>query len=574
MRLRSLFCIIPIVVTVSSLPLVEREAIAIGEGILATKHNLSVSGPGPIKAVSEVRVCIFCHTPHHASGINPLWDRPEVTTVYNIYSSSTRFAKPGQPTGSSRLCLSCHDGTIAVGALINNTSIAMAGGYTTIPVGWATNLGGPTGGNLTNDHPISFAYTNDLAAKDLQLKPPALISGKLRLDANHNVQCTTCHNPHVDPYGKFLVMDNTKSALCTSCHQVTGWDTSLHATNGTIAVNGCENCHVPHNAKIPQRLMKETPEEQNCLPCHSSLGGATDVDTTFKYAYTHPVKSYFGVHDPVENPLTDQKHVECEDCHNPHMEQSFTAVPPSINGSLNGLTGVAITGEVKTSPTYAAYEYEVCFKCHADNNFSSTTIVRQIHVLNTRFDFAQNNPSYHPVAYANTSADDQSLRLDLGYTKSSIIYCTDCHGSDQSVKAGGGRTGANGPHGSKFKYILLNEYDTGVYPLPYSDSNYALCYRCHDQTRLFNTTSPFLEVSKNLPLHDLHVRQQGVPCYICHDPHGVSQSNGGTPSANAHLINFVTNVSGVTASYNSSSMPKSCTASCHSSNPRFYGPGS
>jgi len=569
MRSPSLIRVILIGLAVMAAPHMEGKAIAIGTGILATKHNLSVSGPGPIKAASEVRVCVFCHIPHHASSVTPLWSRPEVTTIYDIYSSSTRFAKPGQPTGSSRLCLSCHDGTIAVGALYGTANtIALVGGFTTIPPDRPTNLGGPTGKDLTNDHPVSFQYTNDLVNKDHQLRLPSLISNKLKLDIYQNVQCTTCHNPHTDPYGNFLVMDNTNSALCIECHLITGWDSSsVHKTNGAIAANGCENCHVPHNAKIPQRLMKETPEEQNCLPCHSPSGGAKDVQTPLGFFYKHPVRDYFGVHDPTENPLNDQKHVECEDCHNPHMTQSFTAVAPNINGNLNGVTGIAITGEVKV----AQYEYEVCFKCHSDNNFSTTTIVRQINVLNTRFDFSLNNPSFHSVVTGNTNADGQSLRLNLGYSTSSLIYCTDCHGSDQSAKAGG--TGANGPHGSAFRYLLLNQYITDTYPLAYSDGNYALCYRCHDQNMLFSATSPFIEVSKALPLHDLHVRQKGVPCFICHDPHGISRSNGATDKGNAHLINFVTSFS-ITGSYDSSGTPKSCSVSCHSANPRFYGPGS
>jgi DNA-binding MarR family transcriptional regulator len=44
---------------------------------VGTKHNLSVSGPGPIKSTNEQQVCIFCHTPHNASPIQPLWNRPE-----------------------------------------------------------------------------------------------------------------------------------------------------------------------------------------------------------------------------------------------------------------------------------------------------------------------------------------------------------------------------------------------------------------------------------------------------------------------------------------------------------------
>ncbi|NIR43522.1 MAG: cytochrome C, partial [Gemmatimonadetes bacterium] len=81
------------------------------------KHNLSVyrqDGTNPTRSTVEERVCIFCHTPHHASEVTPLWSRFLSVASYTPYNSSTLkvSAAPGQPTGVSRLCLSCHDGTI------------------------------------------------------------------------------------------------------------------------------------------------------------------------------------------------------------------------------------------------------------------------------------------------------------------------------------------------------------------------------------------------------------------------------------------------------------------------------
>lgn len=107
-------------------------ALAAQPGSVAdTPHNLSVSGPGPIRAASEDRVCIFCHTPHGARATAPLWNRNDSTASYLPYDSPTLNADPGQPTGSSKLCLSCHDGTIALGSTATGT-IAMAGGVTTL----------------------------------------------------------------------------------------------------------------------------------------------------------------------------------------------------------------------------------------------------------------------------------------------------------------------------------------------------------------------------------------------------------------------------------------------------------
>ena len=93
-----------------------------------TVHNLSISGPGAVRAISETEVCVFCHTPHGSSGVTPLWNRNSPVGPYTIYQSSSLEAAIGQPTGASKLCLSCHDGTIALGSVLSRPfPIVMAG---------------------------------------------------------------------------------------------------------------------------------------------------------------------------------------------------------------------------------------------------------------------------------------------------------------------------------------------------------------------------------------------------------------------------------------------------------------
>src|SRR4029078_3589800 len=84
-----------------------------GSSVVNSPHNLSATGPGTIRATGEQQVCIFCHTPHNAAPIQPLWNRNVAVNASVPYSPSSLQAKPGQPTGTSKLCLSCHDGTIA-----------------------------------------------------------------------------------------------------------------------------------------------------------------------------------------------------------------------------------------------------------------------------------------------------------------------------------------------------------------------------------------------------------------------------------------------------------------------------
>src|ERR1035437_7603313 len=85
-------------------------AIVNSQSIVNTKHNLSVTGPGTIKATAESEICLFCHTAHNSKPLSPLWNRNDPGSTYTLYGSSTMKALPGQPSGSSILCLSCHDG--------------------------------------------------------------------------------------------------------------------------------------------------------------------------------------------------------------------------------------------------------------------------------------------------------------------------------------------------------------------------------------------------------------------------------------------------------------------------------
>ena len=96
--------------------------------IASTKHNLSVTGTGGVTATSESQICVFCHTPHHAEAIPqaPLWNRQASGATYTPYASTSTDANDiaATPGGSSKLCLSCHDGTIALGSvnILNNQS--------------------------------------------------------------------------------------------------------------------------------------------------------------------------------------------------------------------------------------------------------------------------------------------------------------------------------------------------------------------------------------------------------------------------------------------------------------------
>jgi predicted CXXCH cytochrome family protein len=510
-----------------------------GESVVNSPHNLSVSGPGVVRASTEEQVCIFCHTPHNAAPIQPLWNRNEPMSAYLVYSSNALDAEPGQPTGSSKMCLSCHDGTIALGSVVSrDQEIRMAGGITTLPPG-RSNLGT----DLSDDHPISFRFDTSLVAKDPHLVDPHLLPSELKLDPGRELQCTTCHEPHDNSFGHFLVMPNDTSALCRACHQISTTTVPTH--------EDCRSCHQTHTAPSGPYLLTEETISDSCLSCHDGLHPpAKNIAADLAQLSVHDTDS------PVDPPDPIPGHSTCADCHEPHtMHRGGATVAPNLQLNLGRVSGVSASGAPVDE---ANYEYEVCFKCHADDNAILTPYIsRRITQTNTRLEFAPSAVSFHPVESPGRSTNVPSLKSP--YTESSIIYCSDCHNSTPDTTPGS--SAARGVHGSPYPPLLAERYETADFT-PESSSSYALCYTCHDRTGPDGILS-----DRSFP-HDLHVRQESTPCSVCHDAHGISSAQGNARN-NAHLINFDTTVvfpDPITGriEYESLGMfTGSCTLSCH-----------
>ncbi len=493
--------------------------------ILTTKHNLASSGPGTIKATVEKPICEFCHAPHRPGQSAPRWNRELSEVVYTTYHSSTLKAAVGQPNGASKLCLSCHDGTIALGKLKSEKNI--------VPFTSATMPPGKTrlGVDLSDDHPVSFTYDQNLAARNGQLEFPPLRK-PVKLDKFGQVQCTSCHDPHDNTYGKFLVMDNTASALCVICHRVRGWQLTahrnsnaswnggnpnpwFHSNNKTVSSNGCENCHNPHTAGGREWLLNYNAEEDNCYPCHNGNVASKNIRKEFEKPYRHPIGISRGIHKPNEDPLWTSRHVECDDCHNPHVSNSMPADPPRAPGSLAELSGVTSAG----SPIRPLqFEYELCYRCHADNaGTKAPTVVRWVFEKNLRQLFKPSNASYHPIEAPGKNPNVPSLLVP--YTTSSLLYCTSCHNNDSGTRAGG--NGPNGPHGSTWRPLLEKQVATMDLTME-SPQVYALCYKCHNRNNIL--------ADQSFSKHKKHIVDFQAPCTACHDPHGVVSAS--------HLINF------------------------------------
>ncbi len=529
-----------------------------------TVHNLSISGPGTLRAQTEQQVCIFCHAPHNTSGLKPLWNRSLKSGSYTIYTSSTFDAQPGQPNGSSKLCLSCHDGTIALGFVLSRADkIAMAGSDF-IPAG-LTNLGT----DLSNDHPVSFPYTSSLAASDLQLIDPNTLPPAIRLDATGKMQCTSCHNPHDNSNGDFLVIRDEFGQLCTACHRMNGWRGSSHETTpastagantgewpfDSVAQNACRSCHRPHAAGGAERLLIARQEEENCLRCHNGTVAQTNFSSEITKLRAHDSTKFLDIHDPAESSTPSQDHVVCTDCHNPHAAQPITQTTGyiPIGPTLLGSTGITSGGAPVDN---AQFEYQICFRCHGDTAVRTQNPVQRLaQTSNLRLKFTPNNPSYHPVVTSVTSTD--TVSLDPGWTPGSLIRCTDCHNNDSGPRNNGG--GPDGPHGSIYPFLLERNYVVATSATE-SAVQYAMCYKCHLRSSILSDDS-FKE-------HRMHIVEESTPCSVCHAPHGVSSIVAST-SDHSHLINFDTSAvrpepqTGRLEFRDLGQFAGSCTLTCH-----------
>jgi len=503
------------------------------ESIVNTKHNLSATGPGTVRAISEDEICIFCHTPHRARTTAPLWNRRDSTAPYIPYNSPTLKAQPGQPTGASKLCLSCHDGTIALGELVSEATVKATTGGAFMPPGRSR-----IGADLRDDHPISFDYLSALGRSAGTLTAPGTWDPRVKLDPNSELQCTSCHNPHDNQWGNFLAMSNESALLCRQCHSFPQFSATPHATapsqwNGagpdpwphteyaSVAANSCLNCHVSHHAGGPAELLTSSVEEDVCFVCHNGNVAAFNLQAVFRKISIHPVSRSVGAHKPGESPLDAHGHVECVDCHNPHRAKRGPSFAPAVKDVMRGVTGIDASGGLLPE---ARYEYEVCFKCHADRAENPINVIpRRIASLNVRREFSPSSPSFHPVEIMGVNRDVPSLISPL--TESSLIYCTDCHNNDG---ARADQIGSAGPHGSNYEFILTRQYTTGD-NVSESSQAYALCYGCHSRAGILADQS-FRE-------HDKHVREERAPCSVCHDPHGIDSAEG-NPVNNAHLTNF------------------------------------
>jgi hypothetical protein len=245
-------------------------------GIVGSRHDINAfateGGVGGVAKDSQERVCAFCHTPHHAYTTDmagaenadylPLWSHELTAKTYTGYASDTLQAIVGDPlVGPSRLCMSCHDGVIAVDTHYLNLGVKKDGAQLTgddfagITNPAASGAVGK-GTSLAGDHPIGFDY---IAAQTADQTAGGGLAAGIKVASTN----------------KFLADGAPTSIFIV--------DTLYGVANGPKTIMTCSTCHEVHNKdNVVQKkadgtvmtginyfLYGSQSGSQICLSCHN-----------------------------------------------------------------------------------------------------------------------------------------------------------------------------------------------------------------------------------------------------------------------------------------------------------------
>ncbi|PIS37173.1 MAG: cytochrome C [Nitrospirae bacterium CG08_land_8_20_14_0_20_52_24] len=207
-----------------------------GAGIATSPHDFSAEVWN-----HRAEICRVCHVPHDhgrndaigSEGL--LWNHQLSSATYLMYAEDTHtnfidgVADP-EPTGVSKLCLGCHDGTVAIDEFDNKVGTPQTTFISAYNAGYQIPGIADVGSdkNLSNTHPISIVYDN---VADPNLKPttaPMGLSGTIAdvLDGG-KVQCSSCHdvhdqesvaNTHLLRVAQTVSQGGSASGLCLTCH--------------------------------------------------------------------------------------------------------------------------------------------------------------------------------------------------------------------------------------------------------------------------------------------------------------------------------------------------------------------
>jgi predicted CXXCH cytochrome family protein len=261
--------------------------------IANSKHNMNVVfGPNTIQ---DNQICLPCHSPHarQEEGMEYLWNHEMPNTAYKLYKSTYTGLDE-----ASKMCLSCHDGTVAVDSYFSTLGAQTAGetlhqGTHILGQGDDKNgnstagfvVGGGTG-DLSHDHPVGVAYPGlsptgvwDKATAGRFKDPGQFMTVTSRTGTTLSAVKQSAGYISADQtgapaggynYTSYIKGVDANGVSIGSANPVGGGAITLEKVSSTDTVGtiiGCVACHTPHTSTYNFLRIPNT-NSQLCLTCH------------------------------------------------------------------------------------------------------------------------------------------------------------------------------------------------------------------------------------------------------------------------------------------------------------------
>ncbi len=209
-----------------------------GSGLRGSFHDFSQT------QATQVGLCTFCHTPHRGATTRLLWNHKLPAATYSWGDVTQTSGGTPYPTigpswaGATKFCLSCHDGTVAIGDLYwwNGQTPAAPLSNDRAPdvVGSAPAMPG--------NHPVAMPYpyqgvpstyngvTTGSQASPGRFRPQPGVpvysdfgNGDVRAGGTPGrtgIECSSCHDVHNGPQVRYgdLLRGTSEDDLCFKCH--------------------------------------------------------------------------------------------------------------------------------------------------------------------------------------------------------------------------------------------------------------------------------------------------------------------------------------------------------------------
>jgi len=279
-------------------------------------------------------------------------------------------------------------------------------------------------------------------------------------------ECTGCHDPHQSEY-RFTLKTDPKE-MCFACHEATMF--AGEHVHGPVGEGDCVACHSPHASAHANQLRSDP--VQLCFDCHVERA---DIEEN---RHSHP-------------PVAE----DCAKCHDVHasannnlLEQPSPALCFACHDTVATYTDV--------SSPHPPFNDGSCEECHNPHGSEQAALMWQ--------------PTAQLCFECHDEIEEFMVAQSFRHGPTQQDDCVACHN----------------PHGSDHSRLLHKFFPDKFY-VAYDESNYAMCFECHNgdiaREAETETLTDFRDGTQNL--HFLHVNKQekGRSCRACHQVHASSQ---------------------------------------------------